>query len=205
MKLHHSKFELIEMRNRQSNSAKIRLASKKELTGRMRQLRPMLFVSILFVLAVCVSAAGQSQTFTDDNVDYKLELPSNWQVVTRPDGLQRRAEFIYGDRLAGYLQVYKETVEPGVTPAGLAAANEDEKLRFKPGYVDGKDEKFTGHLDGLTVSYEFTYAGKPMAGRIYYLQADNRTIYVLHFTGLRDKLVHIRNQTDSIARSFTVK
>ena len=171
----------------------------------MRQTTSLLFVSILFALAVSVSAAGQSQTFTDDNVDYKLELPSSWQVVSRPDGLQRRAEFIYGDRLNGYLQIYKETVEPGVTPAGLAASNEDEKLRFKPGYVDGKDEKFTGRLDGLTVSYEFTYAGKPMAGRIYYLQADNRTIYVLHFTGLRDKLEHIRNQTDSIARSFTVK
>lgn len=172
----------------------------------MRLTTSSLFFSLLFALAVVVPVAGQSQTFTDDNVDYKLELPSaNWRVVARPDGLQRRAEFIYGDRLDGHLQVYKETVEAGVTPSSLANSYEDEKLRFKPGYVDGKEEKFTGHLNGLTVSYEYTYAGKPMVGRIYYLQADNRTIYVLHFTGMRDKLDRIRNQTDAIARSLAVK
>jgi hypothetical protein len=44
-----------------------------------------------------------------------------------------------------------------------------------------------------------------MAGRVYYLQADGRTVYVLHFTGLRDRLQRIQNQTDSIARSFRLK
>ena len=44
-----------------------------------------------------------------------------------------------------------------------------------------------------------------MAGRIYYLQADSRTVYVLHFTGLRDRLQRIQNQTDATARSFRVK
>ena len=41
-----------------------------------------------------------------------------------------------------------------------------------------------------------------MTGRIYYLQTDNRTIYALRFSGLRDRLPRIRNQTDLIARSF---
>ena len=44
-----------------------------------------------------------------------------------------------------------------------------------------------------------------MAGRTYYLQADSRTVYTLRFTGLRDKLIRIRNQTDQIARSFRLK
>ena len=44
-----------------------------------------------------------------------------------------------------------------------------------------------------------------MMGRIYYLQADNRTIYALRFTGLRDKISRIRNQTDLIARTFKIK
>jgi hypothetical protein len=44
-----------------------------------------------------------------------------------------------------------------------------------------------------------------MLGRIYYLQADNRTIYTLRFSGLRDKLGRIRNQTDMMARSFKLK
>lgn len=152
------------------------------------------------------SVAAQTETFTDDKVDYRLELPSpTWHVVGRPDELQQRAEFIYGDRLDGYLQVHKEMVEPGLDASGLARSYRDDKLHFKPGYVDGKEESFVGKLNGVTMSYEFTYSGKPMVGRIYFLQADNRSIYVLHFTGLRDKLARIRNQTDLIARSLTVK
>ena len=48
-------------------------------------------------------------------------------------------------------------------------------------------------------------AGKPMAGRTYYLQADDRTVYAIRFTGMRDKLSRIRNQTDQIARTFKLK
>ena len=60
-------------------------------------------------------------------------------------------------------------------------------------------------MNGTAFNYEYTSAGKPMTGRIYYLQADNRTIYVLRFTGLRDRLGRIRNQMDIIARSFRLK
>ena len=35
--------------------------------------------------------------------------------------------------------------------------------------------------------------------------ADNHTLYALRFTGMRDKLARIRNQTDLIARSFKLK
>ncbi len=44
-----------------------------------------------------------------------------------------------------------------------------------------------------------------MAGRIYYLQADNRTVYALHFTARAERLQAIRNQTDAITRSFRLK
>jgi hypothetical protein len=44
-----------------------------------------------------------------------------------------------------------------------------------------------------------------MSGRSYYLQSDPLTVYVLRFTGLRQKLIGIRNQTDFIARSLKVK
>jgi hypothetical protein len=57
----------------------------------------------------------------------------------------------------------------------------------------------------VVLSYEYTSGGKAMAGLTYYLQADNRTIYTLRFTGLRNKLGVIRNQTDMIARSFRLK
>lgn len=172
----------------------------------MRRLTISLAASILFALAAFAAASAQSQTFSDDKVNYTLELPSEtWRIVSRPDDIQQRAEFIYGDRLDGFLQVRKEMVEANVTPSDLASSDKDEKLRFKPGYIDGKEERFAGRLNGVTVSYEYTYSGKPMLGRIYYLQADNRTIYVLHFTGLREKLSRIRNQTDAIARSLKVK
>jgi hypothetical protein len=44
-----------------------------------------------------------------------------------------------------------------------------------------------------------------MSGRSYYLKADAQTVYVLRFTGLRTKLLTIRNQTDAIARSLKLK
>lgn len=174
----------------------------------MRYAKSILISTILLTFATLAPEASQAQTqtFTDANVDYKLELPSStWRVVSRPDGLQNRAEFIYGDRLDGHLQIHKETVEPGVMPSDFASTYEDQKLRFRPGYIDGKTERFVGRLNGVSVSYEYTHAGKPMTGRAYYLQADNRTIYVLHFTGLRDRLDRIRSQTDAIARTFSVK
>lgn len=174
----------------------------------MRRLTISLAASILLALTALTGTplAQESQTFSDEKVNYTLELPSaTWRVVARPDDVSQRAEFIYGDRLDGYLQIHKEMVEAGVTPSDLASTDKDAKLRFKPGYIDGKQENFSGRLSGVTLSYEYTYSGKAMVGRIYYLQADNRTIYVLHFTGLRDKLARIRNQTDSIARSFKLK
>ena len=43
-----------------------------------------------------------------------------------------------------------------------------------------------------------------MSGRFYFLKIDDKTVYVLRFTGERDKLKSIRNQTDSIARTFSL-
>jgi hypothetical protein len=158
------------------------------------------------LLALCAVAAAQTQTFEDRNAPYTLELPSpTWRAVTRPDSEHEHAEFVYGDRSDGYLRIRKEVVDEGTTPAALSRRDHDLKLRFIAGYVEGKEENFQGRLKGVTSSYEFTAAGKPMLGRIYYLQADPRTIYVLHFTGRRDKLMLIRNQTDAMARSFQLK
>jgi hypothetical protein len=93
----------------------------------------------------------------------------------------------------------------GVTVRDFARRDQEQKNHFLPGYVDGKEENFPGRLNGVTISYEFTQAGKPMAGRTYYMQADDHTVYALRFTGLRDRLARIRNQTDQIARTFKLK
>ncbi len=158
------------------------------------------------VLALSCSLAGAQQVFTNDKVDYSIELPSTtWRVISEPDAAHEHVEFVYGDRLDGYLQIRKEVVDAGTTASDLSQRDRDQKFRFHPGFVEGKEETFSGRLNGVTVSYEFIKTGKPMIGRIYYLQVDNRTIYALRFTGLRDKLARIRNQTDLIARSFKLK
>lgn len=161
---------------------------------------------VLFMFTWSCSTAAAQVTYTNDQVAYTLELPSSeWRVISEPDAAHEHAEFVYGDRLDGYLQIRKEVVDAGTTPSDLARRDMDQKLRFLPGFVEGKEEKFSGRLNGVTISYEFVKTGKPMMGRVYYLQADNRTFYALRFSGLRDKLARIRNQTDLIARSFKLK
>ena len=160
----------------------------------------------LVLIGLMAPAALAQQLYTNDKVDYSFELPSaTWRAILEPDAAHEHPEFVYGDRLDGFLTIRKEVVEAGTTASELARRDQDLKLRFLPGFVQGKEETFNGRLDGVTISYEFVRTGKPMLGRTYYLQADNRTIYALRFTGLRDKLSRIRNQTDLIARTFKLK
>jgi hypothetical protein len=167
---------------------------------------------LLFLLAAgvhgfVIRASAQEQTYTSPKVDYVVSLPSPvWRLVGEPDEIHQHTEFIYGDRNDGYLRIRKETLPDGTTIRDFALEDVDQKERFRPGYIGGgKDEKFQGRLSGVTIPYEYTQAGKPMAGRTYYLQVDSHTVYALRFTGMRDKLARIRNQTDLIARSFKLK
>jgi hypothetical protein len=174
-----------------------------ELIIKMKHLKT-LFAFVL--IAGAVSVVHAQHVYTSDQVDYTLELPSpQWRAISEPDAEHEHVEFVYGDRLDGYLRIRKEVVDAGSAISDVARRDLDQKLRFLPGFVEGKEEKFSGRLNGVTVSYEFVRTGKPMMGRIYYLQSDNRTIYALRFTGLKDRLARIRNQTDLIARSFRLK
>ena len=161
-------------------------------------------VIALVLIGLMVPAALAQQLYTHEKVEYTFEIPSaTWKTIVEPDAAQH-PEFVYGDRLDGFLTIRKEIIEAGTSPSELAERDQ-VKLRFLPGFVEGKEEAFDGRLDGVTVSYEFVRTGKPMLGRTYYLQVDPRTIYALRFTGLRDKLSRIRNQTDLIARTFKIK
>ena len=153
-----------------------------------------------------VRIRAQEHSYSSAKVNYTVDFPSAaWHLIGEPDDIHQHAEFVYGDRTEGYLRIRKEAVEEGLTVKAFAHRDQDQKERFRPGYVDGKEESFNGRLDGVTLSFEYTQAGKAMAGRTYYLQADSHTVYVLRFTGLRDKLSRIRNQTDLIARSLRLK
>src|SRR6266478_3362733 len=177
-------------------------AKSKESTTKMRWIA----VFVLVLVGLMGSTGLAQQLYTSDKVDYSFDLPSStWRVIAEPDAAHEHTEFVYGDRLEGYLQIRKEVVDAATKPSDVARRDLDQKLRFLPGFVEGKQDPFNGRLDGVTVSYEFIKNAKPMVGRVYYLQADNRTIYALRFSGLRDKLSRIRNQTDLIARTFKVK
>lgn len=163
-------------------------------------------VLVLTVISVSCSWVNGQEVFTNESVPYSLELPSTtWRAISEPDAAHEHLEFVNGDRLDGFLQIRKEMVESGMTAADVARRDRDQKFRFFPGFVEGKEEKFAGRLNGVVATYEYVRTGKTMMGRVYYLQADPRTIYALRFTGLRDKLARIRNQTDLIARSFKLK
>jgi hypothetical protein len=170
-------------------------------------MRRLLTIATL-ALAFCATGARaqDAQTYTTDKMEYALDLPNaTWRAVPRADNMREHVEFVYGDRGDGLLRIRKEVVDDGAKLEDLARRDQDNKLRFQRGYVEGRQDNFPGRLRGLASSYEFTGGGKPMVGVIYYLQADPRTVYVLHFTGAKDTLLRVRAQTDGIARSFRVK
>ena len=82
---------------------------------------------------------------------------------------------------------------------------EQKKLQFLPGFVAGKQETFSGRIKGAVFNYEYVASGRNMSGRFYFLRANDTTLYMLRFTGQKDSLRSLRNQTDSIARTFAVK
>ncbi|MGQ0763129.1 MAG: hypothetical protein ACT4OT_14105 [Acidobacteriota bacterium] len=167
------------------------------------------FLSLFAVIGLAAfgtSVAAQSHSYTSPKVEYIVDFPSPmWRLVDEPDEMHQHAEFVYQDRNDGYMRIRKEKLDEGLTVREFARRDQEQKVRFLPGYVDGKEDIFTGRMTGVTVAYEFTQAGKQMAGRTYYLQADDRTVYAIRFTGMRDKLSRIRNQTDQIARTFKLK
>jgi hypothetical protein len=172
-------------------------------------MRKLTIVLFLLFPVISLTAMAQMQTFSREGIEFVLELPSpNWKAVPRLD-VHEHVEFINGGNSAnGYLHLRKNLVDAGTPAADLFSRDEKWSLRSLPGYVacqQCKGEKFDGQLSGLVFSYEYTDGGRPMAGRIYYLEVDNRTFYTLHFTGERDNLERIRTQMDSMARSFRMK
>jgi len=172
----------------------------------IRLLAALFGLFLLMPAAFSTNAAFQEYSYTSPKAEFTIEFPSaTWRKVGEPDDVHQHTEFIYGDRLDGYLRIRKEALAEGLEVRKFGEQDQDQRTRFLPGFVDGKGESFNGRLDGWTLSYEYTQAGKPMAGRTYYLKADPQTVYVLRFTGLRQKLLSIRNQTDFIARSLKIK
>src|ERR1041384_5188076 len=93
---------------------------------------------VLVLIALAAPAVLAQQTYTHDNVEYTFEIPSpTWRSILEPDAAHEHPEFVYGDRLDGYLTIRKEVVDAGTSPSDLARRDQDLRLRFLPGFVDG--------------------------------------------------------------------
>lgn len=168
-----------------------------------------LTLSIIFVLTAVVFAGGsvsaQTAAFSNPDVEYVFELPDQrWKMTVKPSATTPNVEYVYGDRTDGHLEVRRLSLPPRGIVSDVIR-DEEQKLQFLPGYVAGKEEQFGGFLNGAIFNFEFVRAGRPMTGRFYFLKAGDSSVYVLRFTGFRDNLKSIRNQTDAIARTFNVK
>lgn len=167
----------------------------------------VIFASILMTALSSTATSGQRRTFTNKSVDYVIEFPSNrWRALPSSGIVSQRTrqEFLYADGSNVRLLVRRKLVDADVTPSDMVRRRQfwDKHLS---GYVLLKEESFVGQLSGSRFSYEYVRGGKIMSARIYYLEADNRTIYSLLFTGPRDELQRLGSQTESIARSFRLK
>ncbi len=163
----------------------------------------LLFAVFCFVAAG--SAFAQSNSFTDVNSEYVFDLPeATWKMTVKPSTISPNVEYVYGDRRDGHFEVRKLTLDAGEMLSELIR-DEEQKLQFLKGFVAGKEEPFAGKLRGTIFNYEYVSSARNMSGRFYFLKGDDANVYVLRFTGERDKLRAIRNQTDSIARTFQMK
>ena len=161
--------------------------------------------SAVLGLFLAVSALAQTDKFSDANVEYTFDLPNEtWKMTAKPSTTSPNVEYVYGDRSGGYLEVRKISVKADDLMSEIIAG-EEEKLKFLQGYVAGKEENFAGNLKGTVFNFEYIGSGRNRSGRFYFLKAGPTTVYILRFTALKEKLITIRNQTDSIARTFEVK
>lgn len=152
-------------------------------------------------LFLSVEAFAQNTTFSDPNVEYTFEIPqANWIMTNKSPNV----EYVYGDKKDGHFEVRKLSIKSGEMMADTIR-DEEQKLQFLPGYVAGKEENFQGAYSGKVFNFEFVRSSRNMSGRYYFLKANDTTVYVLRFTGYRDKLRSIRNETDLIARTFKLK
>ncbi|MEO7658632.1 MAG: hypothetical protein ABIV48_03365 [Pyrinomonadaceae bacterium] len=168
----------------------------------MKSIKYSSILLVALMLAAGLAVFAQGDTFNDAHVDYSFALPEQkWKMTVKPSATSPNVEYVYGDRYDGHLEVRKITVAKDAILTDVIR-DEELKLQFRPGYVSGKEENFSGKLRGSIFNFEYVAAGRNMSGRFYFLKGADTTVYILRFTGQKDSLRSLRNQTDSIARTF---
>lgn len=178
----------------------------------LRTFRITSLIFCFFSLVALAGLAGKVQdSFDDPDGKYAITLPKGWLAIMNKDRLSGKTDFliVYGIRENGALKITTMDVDAKLPMTEVASKHETETLRFQPGYTKGKVENFViggTQPSGSLITYDFkNTAGQPMIGRNYFLRANDTTVYVLRFTGRVSTLGSLRNQTDTIARSFKLK
>lgn len=165
------------------------------------------FCLVLFALPINARA---QEVFEDPEGKFKLTLPSGWLAVVNQDSLGRKdVNIVFKVRENGALKLRRVDDADGQLPImDFAKKDEETTVRFQLGYDKLSLENFLlgGNRTGALLSYDYkNAAGQLFTGRTYYLKVDEKTIYVLRFTGRRNILGTLRSHTDAIARSFKLK
>ncbi len=173
--------------------------------------RNSIFAFSLLVLTALFAVEGLAQeVFEDPDGKYSMSLPSGWLGIVNKDGLGRNeVNIVYKNRENGALKVRRiDDADGKMDVMAYADKDESERIRFNPKYDKISLEKFVigAGKSGALLAYDyFSTSGQPFTGRIYYLRTDEKTLYVLQFTGRKNILGTLRSHTDAIARSFKTK
>jgi hypothetical protein len=182
------------------------MRSKQSIVFKYRpRIRRQALLLLACLLEIATFSVSLAQThFKEPKEGYELTLPSSaWSTETRPSAIYAHTEFVYGPADEVRLRIRRRFLDQADTPDTVANRARERRLQLLPGFINSSIEPFAGKLSGVRVAYEYVRGGRLIRDQAYYLQANNRTIYVLRFTGPPDLLKQIQDQTESIARSFS--
>jgi hypothetical protein len=158
------------------------------------------FLISFLVLGLFSATSAETRIYKDKRLHYSLELPSrSWRIVKR-SGIAPRTEFVHGTKSPVVLRI-RRMYEAGSFLEFVRNQRRWDGAHL-PGYVAVNDASFEGHLAGTKYSYEYSKRGIVTARVTYYLEAGHNFVYRLQFTGPRNKVGRLREETDFIARSF---
>ena len=106
----------------------------------MKAARSYILFSIIVGVIAAASVFGQTESFSDPNVDYGFDVPDmKWKMTVKPSATSPNVEYVFGDRNDGHLEVRRIKVAKDATIAEIMR-DEEQKLQFLLGYVAGPDE-----------------------------------------------------------------
>ncbi len=167
------------------------------------------FLLVLLTGFSVVNAFAQ-EVFEDPEGKYTVALPVGWLGIVNKDGLGRAdVNIVFKVRENGALKIRRiDDADPKMELMEIAAKDESDRIRFNPGYDKISLEKFVINAgrSGVLLAYDYkTTSGQPFTGRTYYVRTDEKTVYILQFTGRKNILGTLRSHTDAMARSFKAK